>query len=109
MPGRRRTSEGRVRRTRRGTGGAFTTLVCLANSLRGYKAVAATYALSEGWRLIEAEDVAPVESRAARESLPREVQEILALTIVDGRPRTVAEWSLYPATESHSDGDPLWG
>lgn len=80
-------------------GGAFTHFVCLAFDTRGFRAVAAHYFRSEGWRLVAIEDVEPVSRRLASGQPPRAVMEAIDRVRRNGKPGTVEEWDVYPADD----------
>lgn len=80
-------------------GGAFTTFVCMAPDQRGFRATAAHYFHSEGWRLVGVEDVEPLSHRLATARPAQDLMETIERVRRTGQPDTADEWDVYPVED----------
>ena len=76
--------------------GAFAHFVCMAPHERAFRAAAARYFRSEGWRLVRVEDVEPVSQRLASGHSSAEVMQLIDRVRRTGQPDTADEWDVWP-------------
>lgn len=79
----------------RSKGGAFTTFVCVVDSVESFKMEAVNYFRSMGWQVVMFEDIEPAVARMADYKLDPEVLNAIEHSRTTGRPSTIDTWDHY--------------